>query len=236
MQEVVLVRQYYGAIKDLHKMTLLEEKHSELALQMQEMEEANKMGCGYKLKYRQIRALEIKIDDTRAALQLAADRDTTSDKEEDLDVCMAFVVLNDPLDQQRILNAYSWSSHPILKFLQPFRKRFPRPLRDASGQISYKSEKEEPNPIGKARRIEVIPAPEPSDVYWENLDMPKMEGRGRALVAFIVTFLVLVGCMLFLTTVMRVEPDGSMLVEPQKIWVFSDWTANGRQTQPLETE
>ena len=103
-------------------------------------------------------------------------------------VC-AFVVFNHETSYLRAVEAYGTSWSGLLRRCQAHRLRFPVPAVDTSTATADSSgKKDEPTHFVP---IQVERAPDPSDLYWENLDTTPQERRIRVCITALITIGVL---------------------------------------------
>ncbi|CAM9337762.1 unnamed protein product, partial [Discosporangium mesarthrocarpum] len=98
-------------------------------------------------------------------------------------ISVAFVTFENEESQQRCLDDYRYSRSSLCRYRQII-----------TGQQEYF----QPDELlfkhrgGTKHRLKVLPAPEPSDVKWENLDIPPMEKRLRSAVTWLVCLILLI--------------------------------------------
>lgn len=115
--------------------------------------------------------------------------------EETRDVVTAFVSFKFEKHASLVLHEYRFSSYEIFRCCQSECLRF------------------------KGHAIQVIPACEPSDLYWENLDFTRWKRIARKVVVFFLTLVLLVACSLLLVSVQTLTAQ-STASSGKPIWII----------------
>jgi len=116
-------------------------------------------------------------------------------------VVFAFVVFSTQLMRNEVLEEYRFSTYPWLRHMMKSCHLF------------------------QGYEIQVVPAFDPSNLYWENLDYPKWKRRLRQAITAFATLIVLFVCALLITTAQSSRSQESLAPE-YGVWVF-DNTAVG---------
>jgi hypothetical protein len=98
-------------------------------------------------------------------------------------VVRAFVMFDKESYKEAILNEYRFAEYSLFRLCEKEHQRF------------------------EGAKIHVTQAPEPSDLYWENLDTPKWNRRCRLCLTFVVTIILLLICGFLLVLSQAVKPS-----------------------------
>ena len=192
--EVALARDYHGGIR-----TFLE--IHDLEIEIKEAREHIKRCSNAKKETKWSRRLE-KLQKNQAMKEKAVMTQGYA-HEYDRPVCRAFIIFSDNYYQERVLEAYKWSTKGyILRSWQ-------------SGPLKF-----------NGRPIRVRRTNEPGNIYHENLDVSRIESRLRNFSTVVAAILILViaaaSLLLFQSATRANVPAG---VGPRAVWVIANATA-----------
>ncbi|CAJ1344101.1 unnamed protein product, partial [Effrenium voratum] len=189
--EVALIREYDGCIsKFLQQGNLLEEMHeagvaSRLAKKNGKDKDAEKHD-------KKRTKLKGKILSLEAEMEHQADM-----KDEDREVCGAFVMFETEQQKDAILNVYKpFNNSYMARLVQPKYLRF----RDW--------------------RLHVIETCEPEELYWENMDYSWVLHKARKFMTLTVSFLIVVLCIFILTFLRSSQSAVDTSSRPHDLWLF----------------
>mmetsp|Transcript_19305 Transcript_19305/g.55336 ORF Transcript_19305/g.55336 Transcript_19305/m.55336 type:complete len:1124 (-) Transcript_19305:61-3432(-) len=189
VQEVIAVREYDGAIM----------KFTQKGLAMTELD--NCLALREKARSEGDEKAVSKCDGKIAKIKKSVRKMDAGLKkqaqmsDEQRGVCSAFVIFKRKEYKDIILNEYRFAQYAIFRLCLSERLRF------------------------KGSKINVLPACEPSDLYWENLDFNRWHQRARKALFFLLTILVLVICSVIIAALKSTPSKSDKAVETT--WVVA---------------
>jgi len=118
-------------------------------------------------------------------------------KDEHRDVVLVFVTFQKEEYKEAVLNEYRYAQYSLFRLCQPTRLR-----------------------LEGRHRLHCLPACEPSDLYWENLDYNHTKRRLRKIAVTFATFLVLIICSLMIVSLKSVGAAGSSMPPERTTWLI----------------
>jgi len=200
--EVTLVREYDGCIRSFLKEGYLLKQQRGESVKQARATEAGKPDEAAKAEQKAKNIIK-KVDRIEASLDAQA-----SMEDQDRDVCCAFVMFQKEAYKELVLDKYRFS---VSTFFRHFQKKGYRFLDH--------------------HKIKVKQACEPSELFWENLDISNRERKIRkGLTYLVIAFILFVSAclMVHFQAIPSVRPKA---IEASRWWRFKRFNAN--ETMPI---
>lgn len=196
IEEVVLVRNYDGCISNfINKGHLMQELHIAKVRSHQAKLSGRAKAQASMEKIAENKQKRIQAVEKRMVTQAMM-------RDEDREVCSAFIIFRYERYRQLILYHYRFSEYFFTRFWQGKDLRF------------------------AGHKIRVSSAPEPNDLYWENLDFSSLQRFVRQVIVILAAFAILVGTSLVLVYFSSLGVVHSEPVQTAT-WVLKSTTRSG---------